>query len=67
MPFKSQAQSRAAFGGYLGPEMQAKAPQWAAETPSVKSLPQKVNGKKPTLHPSASRKAMLGAMTGRRG
>jgi hypothetical protein len=29
MPFKSQAQSRAAFGGYLGPEMKKKAPEFA--------------------------------------
>lgn len=30
---------RAAFGGYLGPEMKSKAKQWADETPSPKSLP----------------------------
>ena len=40
MPFQSQAQMRAAFGGYLGPEMQAKAKQWAQETPDLKGLPQ---------------------------
>lgn len=39
MPFKSQAQMRAAFGGYLGPEMKKKAKQWADETPNIKSLP----------------------------
>lgn len=39
MPFVSQAQQRAAFGGYLGPEMKAKAEQWAKETPNIKSLP----------------------------
>lgn len=30
---------RAAFGGYLGPEMKRKARQWAHETPDIKSLP----------------------------
>ena len=40
MPFQSQAQARAAFGGYLGPEMKSKADQWAHETPGgIKSLP----------------------------
>jgi hypothetical protein len=42
MPFKSSSQMRAAFGGYLGPEMQAKAKTWAAETPDIKSLPSHV-------------------------
>ena len=32
MPFKSLAQSRAAFGGYLGGEMKAKAKEFAAKT-----------------------------------
>jgi hypothetical protein len=40
MPFKSKAQMGAAFGGYLGPEMKAKAKGWAAETPNPKGLPQ---------------------------
>jgi hypothetical protein len=39
MPFKSRAQARAAFGGYLGKKMQGKADQWAHETPG-NSLPQ---------------------------
>ena len=39
MPFKSMAQMRGAFGGYLGPEMKAKAKQWADETPDIKGLP----------------------------
>ena len=43
MPFKSQAQMRAAFGGYLGPAMQAKAKRWADETPNVKKLPKHVS------------------------
>ena len=30
---------RAAFGGYLGKEMQGKAKQWADETPNIKKLP----------------------------
>lgn len=45
MPFKSQAQMRAAFGGYLGPEMKAKAREWAAETPNIKALPEHVKKK----------------------
>ena len=32
MPFQSQAQSRAAFGGYLGPKMRASAKEWASKT-----------------------------------
>ncbi len=40
MPFESKAQMKAAFGGYLGPEMKAKAKQWAKETPDIKSLPE---------------------------
>lgn len=30
---------RAAFGGYLGPEMKKKAKTWADETPNPKGLP----------------------------
>lgn len=41
MPFKSKSQARAAFGGYLGPIMKAKAAAWEDETPGgIKSLPQ---------------------------
>lgn len=40
MPFQSKSQMGAAFGGFLGPEMKAKAAQWAAETPDPKSLPE---------------------------
>jgi hypothetical protein len=43
MPFKSKAQQRAAFGGYLGKEMQGKAEEWAHETPNLKSLPSHVH------------------------
>ncbi len=39
MPFKSKAQMRAAFGGYLGSDMKKKAKQWAKETPNIKKLP----------------------------
>lgn len=42
MPFKSMAQEKAAFAGGLGPKMQAAAPQWAAETPNPKKLPDHV-------------------------
>lgn len=40
MPFQSKAQMRAAFGGHLGPEMQAKAQSWAHETPNITRLPE---------------------------
>jgi hypothetical protein len=40
MPFKSKAQMKAAFGGYLGKEMKDKAKAWADETPNPKSLPE---------------------------
>lgn len=46
MPFESKAQERAAFGGYLGAEMKAKAQQWASETPNQKSLPEHKSKKK---------------------
>ena len=39
MPFKSKVQARAAFGGFLGPEMKRKATEFANETPDMKSLP----------------------------
>lgn len=44
MPFRSKAQADAAFGGYLGPEMQKKASQWAHETPNMSKLPAHVRG-----------------------
>lgn len=44
MPFKSKAQMKAAFSGALGPEMQAKARQWADETPDPASLPYHAGG-----------------------
>ena len=40
MPFKSKAQMKAAFGGYLGKDMKSKADTWAHETPNIKSLPE---------------------------
>jgi len=39
-PFRSKAQMRGAFSGALGPEMKAKARQWAEETPNIKKLPE---------------------------
>ena len=46
MPFQSKAQARAAFGGYLGPEMQQKADEFAHATPGgIKSLPEHVKAK----------------------
>jgi hypothetical protein len=40
MPFKSKAQMRAAFGGYLGKKMKSKAKEWAHETPNLSTLPE---------------------------
>lgn len=40
MPFQSKAQMKAAFSGALGPEMKAKAHEWAEETPDMKHLPE---------------------------
>lgn len=54
MPFQSQAQARAAFGGYLGSEMKDKASQWASETPGkLSDLPMHVDQK------ATQRKAIL--------
>ena len=41
MPFKSQAQSRAAFSGALGQKMKKDAKEWASKT-NYKTLPKKV-------------------------
>lgn len=48
---------RAAYGGYLGPEMKAKAPEWSAETPNLKRLPKHVKT-------AANRSALLKSMKG---
>ena len=56
MPFKSSAQMRAAFGGYLGPEMKAKADTWAHETPSIKSLPSHVGDKHSSVRHALKRR-----------
>ena len=50
MPFESKAQMRAAFGGYLGPEMKNRAKVWADETPNISKLPEHV-GKPKKRHP----------------
>jgi hypothetical protein len=44
-PFKSLAQERAAFGGYLGAKMKARAKEWASKT-DQKNLPVHVSSKK---------------------
>jgi hypothetical protein len=46
MPFRSKAQMKAAFGGYLGPKMKKRAKKWAKETPNKKKLPEHVGRKK---------------------
>lgn len=56
MPFQSKAQMGAAFGGYLGPEMKAKASTWAKETPNPKQLPRHVDK-------SAARASILKRLT----
>ena len=56
MPFKSKAQERAAFGGYLGKEMKSKAKEWAEETPSQSKLPLHVKGRKEAKTKALSKK-----------
>jgi hypothetical protein len=56
MPFKSSSQMKAAFGGYLGPEMKSKALHWAHETPDIKDLPDKVGRAKAAVKRLHSRK-----------
>lgn len=58
MPFQSKAQMRAAFGGYLGPEMKGKAKEWADETPNPSKLPahKKKKSKVPSSREILSRK-----------
>jgi len=48
MPFKSLAQSRAAFGGYLGRAMQAKAREFASQT-EYATLPKRVGASQPSM------------------
>lgn len=48
MPFKSKAQERAAFGGFLGPKMKKAAKTWADETPNIKKLPEHKKSKAPS-------------------
>lgn len=49
-PFRSRSQMKAAFSGALGQEMHSKAKQWAAETPSIKSLPKKKSTAKKSVY-----------------
>jgi hypothetical protein len=55
MPFKSKAQERAAFGGYLGEEMKRDAEEWAEKT-DQKHLPNHVKGRKHEAKTKALRK-----------
>ena len=50
MPFKSEAHSRAAFSGALGPKMKKAAKEWASKT-DYKKLPNKVGKKKKRREP----------------
>jgi len=50
---------RAAFGGFLGPEMKSKAQEFANETPDIKALPKHVAKKQ------SRREALLHAMKGK--
>ena len=59
MPFQSSSQMRAAFGGFLGPEMKSKAQEFANETPDIKALPKHVAKKQ------SRREALLHAMKGK--
>lgn len=53
-PFRSKSQMKAAFGGYLGKEMQQKAKGWAEETPNIKALPEHKKKKKSDIRRTAS-------------
>ncbi len=66
MPFKSRKQVRAAFGGFLGPEMQAKAHEFAAATPGgVTALPERVKGSGSTrFHLSQAKKDTMTQVRG---
>lgn len=64
MPFKSKAQARAAFGGYLGPEMKSKAPEFAHATKNMKTLPAHVG--KAIKHDHTMRE-VTAHLTGKRG
>lgn len=66
MPFKSRAQARAAFGGYLGPTMKAKADEFAHATPGgIASLPAHVKNSPATRHPHKNLGAYLHPKKGR--
>jgi hypothetical protein len=56
MPFKSKAQQRAAFSGALGPEMKAKAKEWADHT-DFKHLPDHVKKVSETANKAIKHKA----------
>jgi hypothetical protein len=55
MPFKSEAQSRAAFSGALGPKMKKAAKEWASKT-DYKNLPNKVSNKGDKMFPEQGAK-----------
>lgn len=61
MPFKSKAQMRGAFSGHLGPEMKAKAEEWASETPNPKALPNRVKKAK-GVRATPEYKGVMGAL-----
>ena len=51
MPWKSKAQMKAAYGGFLGKKMKDKASEWSAATPNIKKLPE--HAKKKTFKEAA--------------
>lgn len=51
MAFKSKAQMKAAFGGYLGKEMKAKAREFARATPDISALPEHAKKRKGPVIP----------------
>ena len=67
MPFSSKSQMRGAFSGALGPEMQAKAPSWAHETPNLKNLPVHVSSPRGSHKPSLPRLKKPSLMSALRG
>lgn len=63
MPFKSLAQERAAFGGYLGKEMKSKAKEFASQT-DQSTLPKKIS---PNTAKKALKNRLKGGLTRRKG
>lgn len=52
MAWDSKAQMKAAYGGFLGPEMKRKAAEFSRATPNIKALPEHVSDRKKKRGPA---------------